>query len=312
MKQAPALELRSPRRDEVPAIVELLNAHSRQVDGIDSATPEFIDTWFDSPGIDVARDIRVAVDRDGGLLGYVDVGDQADEHLRFWIDLRPHPVDADRAVARRLVGAMEERACELAAPGAVVRGIVSSEDGPTRALYESLGYRYVRSSYRMRIELDRAPEPPRWPDGIGVRTMQAGEERAVYEVEAESFADHWEWLQDPYEEWQHWNLGRGFDPDLWFLALSGSDIVGICLCREREWTNPELGWIATLGVTPPWRRRGIASALLRHSFGVLYGRGVDKVGLGVDAENVTGAVALYERAGMHVAFRSDTLDKPLD
>lgn len=311
MIQTPALELRPPRRDEVPAIVELLNAHSRQVDGTDSATQEFIETWFDSPGIDVDRDLRVAVDRDGGLLGYADVGDQADEHRRFWIDLRPHPDDADRAVARRLVEAMEQRARELAAPSALVRGIVSSKDGPTRALYESLGYRYVRSSFRMQIELDGEPESPSWPGGISVRTMQAGEERAVYDVEAESFADHWEWLQDPYEEWRHWNLGRGFDPDLWFLALCGSEIVGICLCRERDWTNPELGWIATLGVTPPWRRRGIASGLLRHGFGALYRRGVHKVGLGVDAENVTGAVALYERAGMHVAFRNDTLDKPL-
>lgn len=307
-----ALEVRPPRRDEVPAIVELLNAHSRQVDGIDSATPEFIEAWFDSPGIDPEQDIRVAVAPDGRLLGYADVGDQAEEHRRFWIDLRPHPDDADRAVSRRLIEEMEERARALAAPGAILRGIASSKDEPTRALYESLGYRYVRSSFRMRIELSGEPEPPRWPAGIGVRTMQAGEERAVYDVESESFADHWEWLQDPYDEWQHWNLGRGFDPDLWFLAVEDNTIAGICLCRERDWTNPELGWIATLGVRPPWRRRGIASALLRHSFGALYRRGVHKVGLGVDAENVTGAVALYERAGMHVASRSDTLDKPLD
>jgi hypothetical protein len=34
-------------------------------------------------------------------------------------------------------------------------------------------------------------------------------------------------------------------------------------------------------------------------------------GLGVDGENPTGAVQLYERAGMHVASRTDTWEREL-
>ena len=64
-----------------------------------------------------------------------------------------------------------------------------------------------------------------------------------------------------------------------------------------------------LGVLPDFRQRGLAQALLRHTFAEYASRGLDTVGLGVDAENPTGAVRLYERAGMHVARTNLILEK---
>ena len=64
-----------------------------------------------------------------------------------------------------------------------------------------------------------------------------------------------------------------------------------------------------LGVLRSHRRRGIGEALLRYAFVEFKGRGFERVGLGVDAESPTGAVALYERAGMHVARTSVQLEK---
>ena len=55
-----------------------------------------------------------------------------------------------------------------------------------------------------------------------------------------------------------------------------------------------------VGVRRAWRRRGLGLALLRHAFGEYRRRGVRKVGLSVDAESVTGAPRLYERAGMRL------------
>jgi ribosomal protein S18 acetylase RimI-like enzyme len=52
-------------------------------------------------------------------------------------------------------------------------------------------------------------------------------------------------------------------------------------------------------------------ALLRHSFNEYYRRGKRKVGLGVDAENLTGALRLYERAGMHVHRQYNSYEKEL-
>jgi ribosomal protein S18 acetylase RimI-like enzyme len=66
-----------------------------------------------------------------------------------------------------------------------------------------------------------------------------------------------------------------------------------------------------LAVRRPWRRRGLGLALLRHSFVEMERRGMTRASLGVDAENLTGAVALYERAGMRVARRNDCWQKEL-
>jgi ribosomal protein S18 acetylase RimI-like enzyme len=54
----------------------------------------------------------------------------------------------------------------------------------------------------------------------------------------------------------------------------------------------------------------LATALLQHSFRDFRGRGATRVGLGVDAENTTGAVRLYEQVGMQVARRNDLYERP--
>ncbi len=79
----------------------------------------------------------------------------------------------------------------------------------------------------------------------------------------------------------------------------------------RHSLEMRVGWVRVLGVKWPWRRRGLGLALLLHSFGELLRRGIRTVGLGVDAENLTGAVRLYERAGMWVEHRYDICERRL-
>jgi ribosomal protein S18 acetylase RimI-like enzyme len=67
-------------------------------------------------------------------------------------------------------------------------------------------------------------------------------------------------------------------------------------------------------VRRPWRRRGIASALLADSLSALRDRGLAEAALGVDAENPR-ALALYEGLGFKTAsewitFRRPWLDEP--
>ena len=107
-------------------------------------------------------------------------------------------------------------------------------------------------------------------------------------------------LVDLYESWLHWMVEEpSFDRSLWFLAEQDGDLAGIILSRAPE-NEPGLGWIRILGVLPEYRQRGLGQALLKHAFAEFASRGFKAVGLGVDAENPTGAVRVYERAGMHV------------
>ena len=59
------------------------------------------------------------------------------------------------------------------------------------------------------------------------------------------------------------------------------------------------------------RRWGLGLALLRHAFVEFYARSKKQVGLGVDAQNLTGATLLYEKAGMRVRQQLVTYDLEL-
>lgn len=302
-------ELRVPRPDDVPAIVELINSLPRAAYGTDDMTEAELRRWWSSPTLDVGRDARV-VDRGGVLTAYADVGDQSELHTRYWLDLRSDPerVAADELAA--LIAWGQERARSDAAPGGVFRGYVDSTNQRVKDALEAAGLQLIRHSYRMAIDLDGSQPDPVWPDGIGVRTFRREEARAVYAAHMESFSDSWEHTDDPYDEWEYWSFEReDFDPSLWFLAADGDELAGIALCRPHE-TRPDAGWVSILGVRRPWRRRGLGRALLLHAFAEFVRRGSRRVELGVDAESLTGANQLYESAGMHVIRRFDIYDHP--
>jgi ribosomal protein S18 acetylase RimI-like enzyme len=124
----------------------------------------------------------------------------------------------------------------------------------------------------------------------------------------EAFADEPDFEREAFE---HWHERRVADPDLdpglWLLACQDDDIAGFSLAS----LSSEGGFVDALGVRSPWRRRGLGLALLTRSFAGVYDRGARRVGLGVAADNPTGAVQLYERAGMRVAFRVDRYEKAL-
>jgi GNAT superfamily N-acetyltransferase len=147
--------------------------------------------------------------------------------------------------------------------------------------------------------------------------MRPGEEQDVIRVKRETFSDHWGHIDRPFDEemarWSHWmeESGSEYDPSLWFLALDGDEIAGVSLNWPRAPGGQEIGWVQVLGVRRPWRKRGLGLALLLHTFGEYYRRGQRRIGLGVDAESLTGATRLYEKAGMTVARTDNAYEKEL-
>ena len=87
------------------------------------------------------------------------------------------------------------------------------------------------------------------------------------------------------------------DPSLWFLVRTGEEVVA---ATRNDPERSGGGWIGALGVRPAWRGRGLAKALLLHSFHEFHRRGQRRVGLGVDSQNASGATRLYESIGMVV------------
>jgi ribosomal protein S18 acetylase RimI-like enzyme len=192
-----------------------------------------------------------------------------------------------------------------------------SSDEVAQALLLQQGYQVVRYAFRMIIEMDAPPPEPVIPEGIAIRPfVREKQMRSLFEAVREAFKDHWGYVESPFEEdlkeWVHWiDNDPDHDPSLWFLALQGDEVVGMSLCRLKVAEDPGMGYVDTLGVRRPWRRRGVALALLHHSFGELYRRGQGKVGLDVDAQSLTGATRVYEKAGMRVQRQATTYEKEL-
>ena len=284
--------VRAARKDDLETTAAMLNEHARRLYGVDDMTSEDLLQYWESPDVDFATDVVVAESSDGTTLGYADLGLHG-EHV--WLDVRA----TEPEILPGLLETIEDRAAARK-PEAKLLGYTSDADAPLRDLYESAGYSLIRHSFRMRIDLGDDVPAPEWPPGFTVRSMREGEERRFYDAQMASFADTWMFTPDPYESWLHWTVEDSqFDPTLWFVAEKDDDLAGIVIARAPE-NEPGVGWIRILGVIPEYRQRGLAQALLRHTFGEFASRGFDAVGLGVDAENPTGAVRVYERAGMHV------------
>jgi mycothiol synthase len=267
-----------------------------------------MESWFEMPDLVML----VAERSDGQLVGYSDLLDHGAEHLRFPIDVRVPRGEAAAEVADALLAAMEARAAKKALEGATVRLGLPSTDELCAGVAESRGYETFRHSFQMRIELGEALPAPELPAGIAVRTFVPGQDdEAVFEAHQDSFADAFEATRWPYDNWRQWAFPESFDPSLWFVAEGDGEIAGVCLCRAEGHAGPEFGWVNVLGVLPRFRRRGLGRAFLLHTFAEFRARGKRGVGLGVDGLNPTGAVRLYERAGMYVARRYDQYKKPL-
>jgi mycothiol synthase len=301
------LELRTPTVEDAAAIAALCNALSRELYDAGDVDEQAVREWFAMSDLGM-----LLAEADGRAVGYADVRD--DDHVRFPIDLRVDPSAWGSGVAGRLLDAAERWARERAAPGAVARGYAPERDTEVQGMLAAAGYRLIRHSFVMEIDLGARPEAPVWPEGIAVRTYdpEREEAQAVHECLMEAFADHWDFHPLEFERWRAYNVeSETFDPSLWWLAESDGELAAICLCARHFSGDPELGWVNELGVRRPWRRRGLGRALLLQAFAEFARRGAKRVGLGVDAENTTGAVRLYERAGMRPVRRNDSFEKAL-
>jgi ribosomal protein S18 acetylase RimI-like enzyme len=173
-------------------------------------------------------------------------------------------------------------------------------------ILEARGYRYWRSAFTMRIDFDEPPAAPPLPDGFELRTYRDDDSEVLRHALNDSFAGLPFWHEVSPGNFREFYLRqRGFDPSLWLLAWDGDDLAGYVLGWPCRGADDTMGWIGNLGVRPQWRHRGLGGALLRNAFSVLCARGLRQVGLGVDAENPTGALGLYERAGMRRHQRQD-------
>ena len=296
------MNVRRPTEADAAAVTGVMSAFDTALVGqAETAVDDVVHEWQQ---LDLDRDAWI-VELDGRVAGFCELTKRSDELVT---DGYVHPDFFGRGVGSRLIELAEQEA--IARGASALRNAVLGADERAHALLESRGYRPVRHFYRMLVELKEPPPEPEWPEGFRVSSLDhPNETRVFHETLEEVFEEEWDYEPEPYESWHKRRVERkSFDPSLWFTVKRGDELVAVSVC---DWRRYGMGFVGSIGVRKPWRRRGVALALLRHAFGEFYRRGERKIGLGVDASNPTGATHLYERAGMHVAWNAVFFEKDL-
>lgn len=202
-----------------------------------------------------------------------------------------------RGLGSRLLDLTEERLREIGV--ARIHNITLAPETAAPPLLSARGYREVRRFWDMTVELgDEAPPEPVLPAGLRIEPVTDDNARAFHAALEEAFAEHWEHRPEPFDAWWTRQVAKpDHDPSLWFAVCDGDDVAA---ATRNDPERAGGGWIGALGVRPRFRGRGLAKALLLHSFREFHRRGQRRVGLGVDSENATGATQLYESVGMSV------------
>ena len=173
------------------------------------------------------------------------------------------------------------------------------------ALLHDAGYQPAFTMTELeRSDLD-APRETVLPEGLALRPLEPEHLLAVGRSVTGAYTESTfstEPSEDTDREKAEWLAG--FDPSLCFVAWEGEQVAGQVICR----LDKGRGELAEVSVRTPWRRRGLAKALLTQALRAFHGRGVTRVRLHTVAENQYGSVRLYRSVGFepikdHVRYR---------
>jgi mycothiol synthase len=296
--------------DHIPQMVELINHVTADYDPDSqrSMTVEELEHQFQTPGIDLESGTFNVFSGQHLVLSAVafSMPPYVEANLRFFV----HPAHRQPELTEAVYSRCEKHVRSFVALADPEQRVIWSTgtDGKETWLREFLkshGFGIARAFWRMRIDMDEQPPAPNF-DGLQLRPFDPDQHmRPVYDAIGDAFKDHHGYRESEdedadFERWRHnMTSSERFDPSLWFVLVDGAEIAGAALGRPEATSHPEAGYIDILGVRPQWRRRGLGKALLLHSFNEFWKRGKRSVTLGVDADSLTGATRLYEKAGMY-------------
>lgn len=321
---SPGLQLRRFAGDaDFPAMAEVANAVFAADNMGWVRTPDHIRRDYAGfTDFDPARDIVMA-ELGGRLAGYV--------RTTHWIDEERilaqgqigfvHPALRRRGIGGALLRWVEQRQREVAQAKGGVASVhhvyVTQGEVSRTALLRGAGYAPARYFLAMeRPDLDNIPAFA-LPDGFDVRPVQPDHLRAIFDAHMEALRGHWGVAPPKPGDFERWTTLPTFQPHLWQVAwhTATNQVAGQVkpfINEEQNATQNRLrGETEFISVGVPWRRRGLARALVVRALHAQRAAGMNESVLGVDADNAHDAARLYEACGFQVTKRNAVFRKPV-
>jgi mycothiol synthase len=309
---------------DIPDIVRVVNAELAADNEEERWTEQGTRAMLGNPSehFDPSRDVMLAEvdDRVVSVAGgdWIDTRDGTSRDFRLWgaVD----PAYRGRGIGRTMLAANERRAARLAAEQSFDRHAMyasfAAVGRPAESILRHAGYEVARWFFDMvRPTLEDIPEVP-MPEGLELRPVTEEQHLAIWRANREAFRDHWGGSDESEQAMRRILEDPDTDTSLWLIAWDGDEVAGGIWNDIHAEENAELGlqrgWLSSVFTRRPWRRRGLAAALISRSLALLRERGMTSAALGVDADNPSGALGLYESAGFAVHERFCAWRRPME
>jgi len=264
----------------------------------------------------------VVVEIEGQVIGFNRVMWQREQNgdYNYYHNGQLHPAWRGKGIGSALLHTAENRLREIAAAHTVtgrklLRTRVQEHQTDWENLITQEGYAPIRYFFEMTRPLSEPiPEAP-LPPGLEVRPVLPNHYHPIWDAANEAFQDHWGEIEHTEAMYEEFMSNRLCDPTLWRVAWDGDQIAGMVLNfydpDENQQFNRLRGYTEGISVRRPWRKIGLARALIVRSLHMFKSMGMTEAALGVDAENLSGALGLYESVGFRAISRMAIYQKEL-
>ncbi len=309
------------------AAMAAIAAASCAADGLDyvETADDLRNRYTNLVNCDPLRDTLFA-EIEGQLIafGRTSFANQDDGVRRYMIVTDVHPAWRRKGIGRAMLRWFEARVrqIEAAQPAAAPKESIfftfcDERQAGKQVLLRADGYAPMRYAFEMTRKLDEPIPDTQLPPGFEFRQARTEDHRAIWEADGEAFRDHWGY-SPPTEEWyRFWLNNRRFQPDLWKIVWNIAD--NRIAAQVQNYIDPEenaklgrlRGYTEDISTQREYRRMGLARAAICESLRMFRGMGFQETALGVDAENLTGALRVYESCGYRVTHTETLYRKQL-